>query len=445
MHFTRSIGFRLTLWYSLILTATLILFGILIHWSLDSRLTNGIRRQLEERSNAFERFVMAEAAEQPPVALDDEIFEFCQALPESSWLEMTRPDGTVTFRYPQTGKPAGPFASSLKHLMIGGQPINVEMGASLAEVHRTLGILSTLLLGLIPAALVLACGVGAWLSRQALRPVAAMTAAAQRISISNLSTRLPTRESGDELENLARTWNIMLDRLESAVRTLSQFAADASHELRTPLAVIRTSAELALRRAREPEAYRQSLSEIASETERMTQLVENLLFLARGDSGAVEMPREPMDLRLLMEEVIGEIRTLAAARGISPTTSFPAQGAMVCGNRDALRRLFLVLLDNAIKFAPEGGEVTVSLTKTGDGWIASVGDNGPGIAPEDLPHIFERFYRSSHPHVDVGHGLGLSLAASIAAAHSISIQVENSPDLGSRFYLHFPQAAVAVA
>ena len=146
-----------------------------------------------------------------------------------------------------------------------------------------------------------------------------------------------------------------------------------------------------------------------------------------------------------MEDVIGEIRTLAAARGISPTTSFPAQGAMVCGNRDALRRLFLVLLDNAIKFAPEGGEVTVSLTKTGDGWIASVGDNGPGIAPEDLPHIFERFYRSSHPHVDVGHGLGLSLAASIAAAHSISIQVENSPDLGSRFYLHFPQAAVADA
>ena len=443
MHFTRSIGFRLTLWYSLILTATLILFAALIHWSLDSRLTTGIQRQVEERSNAFERFVMAEAAEQPPVALDDEIFEFCQALPESSWLQMTRPDGTVTFRYPQTGKPAGPFATSSKHLLIGGQPINVEMGASLREVDRTLGILSTLLLGLIPAALVLACGGGAWLSRQALRPVADMTAAAQRISISNLSTRLPTRNSGDELENLARTWNIMLSRLESAVRTLSQFAADASHELRTPLAVIRTSAELALRRAREPEAYRESLAEIASEAERMTRLVEDLLFLARSDSGAVEMPRQPMDLRLLMEEVVSQIRTLAATRGISPTTSFPLPEAIVCGNRQALRRLFLVLLDNAIKFAPQGGEVTLSLRKTGAEWIASVEDNGPGIAAEDLPHIFERFYRSSHPPVDAGHGLGLSLAASIAAAHSISIQVESSPGLGCRFHLHFPQSATA--
>ncbi len=443
MHFTRSIGFRLTLWYSLILTATLILFGILIHWSLDSRLTTGIRHQVEERSNAFERFVLAEAAEQPPVALDDEIFEFCQALPESSWLQMTRPDGTVTFRYPQTGKLVGPFATSWKHLIIGGQPINVEMGASLAEVDRTLGILSTLLMGLIPAALVLACCGGAWLSRQALRPVADMTAAAQRISISNLSTRLPTRESGDELENLARTWNIMLSRLESAVRTLSQFAADASHELRTPLAVIRTSAELALRRAREPEAYRESLAEIASETERMTRLVDDLLFLARGDSGAVEMPRKPMDLRLLMEEVVCEIRTLAAIRGINPTTSFPPPGAMICGNRDALRRLFLVLLDNAIKFAPQGGEVTVSLRKAGADWIASVGDNGTGIATDDLPHIFERFYRSRHPRVDAGHGLGLSLAASIAAAHSISIEVESSPGFGSQFHLHFPQSQTA--
>ena len=442
MHFTRSIGFRLTLWYSLILTSALVLFGVLIHWSLEARLSAEIGRQIGERAAAFERFVVAEAAEQPPVELDDEIFEFCQALPASSWLEMTRPDGSVSFRYPSAGRPPGPFATAAKHLIIRGQPVEVAMGASLAEVDRTLGILSSLLLGLIPAALLLACAGGAWLSRRALRPVAEMTAAARQISIANLALRLPTRGSGDELENLAQTWNSMLDRLESAVRTLSQFAADASHELRTPLAVIRTSAELALRRARDPEAYRDSLAEIRSETERMTQLVEDLLFLARGDSGVVEMPLETVDLRLLMEEVVNEIGALAATRGIRPETSLPSQGVMVQGNRAALRRLFLVLLDNALKFAPEGGLVTLRLEPDGRQWIASVCDNGPGIDPADLPHIFRRFYRAGHAslhagHGDTGHGLGLSLAASIAAAHKITIQVESSPESGSRFHLHF--------
>ena len=145
MRFTRSIGFRLTLWYSLILTGALILFGVLIHWSLESRLTAEIRAQVDERAVAFERFVIAEAAEQPPVELDDEIFEFCQALPASSWLELSRPDGTVSFRYPSAGRPPGPFATTRRRLIMRGTPVDVALGASLAEVDRTLNILSTLL------------------------------------------------------------------------------------------------------------------------------------------------------------------------------------------------------------------------------------------------------------------------------------------------------------
>jgi len=262
----RSIGFRLTLWYALILAVSLGLFGVMIQWSLQSRLAEEANEQVQERAEAFTRFVVTEAAEFPPVQLDDEIFEFCQALPVSSWLELKRADGSLRFRYPANRRQRGPFTTAQRHLTIRGEAFELEIGASLGPDRRTLRILRTLLLSLLPVALLLACAGGAWLSHRALRPVAEMTAAARQIGISNLALRLEVSGSGDELQSLAETWNSMLDRLESAVRTLSQFAADASHELRTPLAVIRTSAELSLRRAREPEAYRESLAEIAAET-----------------------------------------------------------------------------------------------------------------------------------------------------------------------------------
>ena len=443
MKIPRSIGFRLTLWYALILGLSLSAFGVVIHWSLASRLKEEVAEELRDRAAAFERFVLAEAAEQPPVRLEDEIFEFCQALPASGWLEMRSADGFVRFRYPASGRPKGPFTAVRRQLTLRGEPVQVEVASSVASIARTLEILDTLLFSLMPIALLAASAGGAWLSRRALRPVAEMTAAARRISISNLSVRLDAQGSGDELENLAATWNTMLSRLESAVRTLSQFAADASHELRTPLAVIRTSAELALRRAREPEAYRESLAEIAAETERMTQLVEDLLFLARGDSGAVEIPRATMDLRPLLEEIVDEIGALATARGIALEAHLGSDAAPVTGNRAALRRLFLVLLDNALKFTPPGGRVTVALESRGAEQVAVVNDTGAGIAPEDVPHIFRRFYRADVNRSDSGHGLGLSLAASIATAHQATIQVESEPGSGSSFRIHFGESPVA--
>jgi signal transduction histidine kinase len=207
------------------------------------------------------------------------------------------------------------------------------------------------------------------------------------------------------------------------VKTLSQFAADASHELRTPLAVIRTSAELALRRARPPESYRHSLREISEEAERMTRLVEDLLFLARHDARATEMPLEPLDLNLLLREICDELLGVAGARDIRIRQADFHNGnegdrpALVSGNPAALRRLFLVLLDNAIKYSHPGSEVIVEIA-TGDGTVAvTVQDFGIGISPADRPHIFKRFYQADKARADGGFGLGLSLAESIASAH----------------------------
>jgi two-component system heavy metal sensor histidine kinase CusS len=238
----------------------------------------------------------------------------------------------------------------------------------------------------------------------------------------------------------------MLGRLEAAVQTLSQFAADASHELRTPLTVIRTSAELALRRARTPESYRESLGEIADEAERMTQLVEDLLFLSRHDARAVQMPMERLDLGELLHEAAVELQGIASGQQmrIREVNSLRS-GAVVSGNPAALRRLFLVLLDNALKYSHAGSEVLVGVSAEGGRVVATVEDFGIGISPADRPRIFHRFYQADKARTDRGFGLGLSLADAIAKAHDATIEVIGEEGRGSIFRVVFRSAALKPA
>jgi signal transduction histidine kinase len=271
-----------------------------------------------------------------------------------------------------------------------------------------------------------------------LKPVQDVTSAALAISIENLSGRLPVPATGDEIAGLAAVLNSMLARLEAAVTTLSQFAGDASHELRTPLAVIRTTAELALRRERTPEAYRTALQEVVAESERMTQLVEDLLILARSDAGAVDMPRAATDVREVLTEVSEEMATLADAAGIRVHTALGDSAAVISANRQALHRLFMVLLDNALKYSRAGGVVILSVTRHEGLISASVEDSGEGIAEADLPHIFKRFYQADRSRSIGGHGLGLSLAQSIAQAHGAEIEVRSTLGKGTVFCVSFP-------
>jgi len=299
----------------------------------------------------------------------------------------------------------------------------------------------------MPVAIAISCLAGVWLSRRALKPVDEVTRAARSIGIDNLSERLPVPGTGDELQRLTETWNQMLARLDTAVSTLSQFAADASHELRTPLAVIRTSAELALRRARSPEEYRDALQGIEAESERMSQLVENLLFLARSEAQTAGFSKEPVDLRQLAESAIREVRALAEARGVRIRIDACAdESAFVSGNRPALARLLMVLIDNAIKYSPSGSDLIVEIATRRGAPEISVQDSGPGIAPADLPHIFKRFYRAdpartSSRYNSGGFGLGLAIAESIATAHGATIGVESSEGVGSVFRVAFSSAA----
>ena len=434
---TRSIRFRLTVWYALILSAALCIFSGLIWAIMEQRLMSDIRRGLDDEASRFEIFVQREVLEIPAVNLNDEIEEFCHALPSSSYLEL-RPAGAgnviAPFRYPATApRPRAHYEILTRAMVINNRPFTLEIWASRAEMHRALELLQTLLFSLVPVVIAASCLGGAWLSRRALKPVDEITSAARAIGIENLASRLPAPGTGDELERLAETWNATLARLDSAVAVLSRFAGDASHELRTPVAVIRTSAELALRREREPEAYRESLREIAGESERMTQLVEDLLYLARRDARGEGMPMAPLDLRNVLNDAAQELHGLADARDIRIRVASGTEEATIAGNAAGLRRLFLALLDNALKYSASGTVVNLSVARNGARIVAAVEDQGMGIASEDMPHIFQRFYRANKARSDGGHGLGLSLAQSIAAAHNAVIEVTSEVGRGSVF------------
>jgi two-component system, OmpR family, heavy metal sensor histidine kinase CusS len=453
----RSIRFRLTAWYAAILSVALGLFGGLVWFSLRSRLVAEIDGDLANRAAQFEKYFKTESAEavagqlSKADVLRDELDEFSQALPPGSHVSVRGATG-FTFSYPAKVLPRAPearFRVLRRQFELNGENFDLEVRAPMDGVLHTLELLRFLLLGLIPVVIAIACVGGAWLSGRALKPVHDIAAAALTISIENLSARLPVPETGDEIARLTEVLNTMLGRLESAVRTLSQFVADASHELRTPLTLIRTTAELGMRRSRPAEDYRDALREIAAETERMTQLVEDLLILARSDTGTAEMPLEPVDVGEIVEGVCAEMRRLAELRQMQikmmPVSAAPAFGerrpATIAGNRPALHRLFLVLLDNALKYSDAGSEVTVTVNVAVNGKeprvAVSVENFGTGISQKDMPHIFKRFYRADRVRGGDGYGLGLSLAQSIARSHGAVIEAR-SGEGSTAFEVAFP-------
>lgn len=435
-----SIRFRLTLWYAAALAVGLGLFGSLIWVSLRQRLLTELDQDLAGRAEQFEQYFRGESAEVQGDQLRDELNEFCQALPPGSYVDL-RGSAGFEFHFPQTPH-EGDLRMRQDGFSVAGETFDLEIGTPATSVTHTLRLLGLLLLSLLPVAIVTACVGGAWLSGRALKPIQEITSAASAISIENLSERLPVPATGDELARLTEVLNGMLARLEAAVKKLSQFAADASHELRTPLAVIRTTAELAVRRTREPESYRASLQEIAAETERMTQLVEDLLALARSGTEAAQMPRSPLDLNPLLSEICDELRNLAATRQIRIVADLGDRGAVVSGNRAALRRLFVILLDNAIKYSPSGSSVRLGVSHQDGQAAVTIEDSGAGISQADLPHIFERSYRGGKRDGD-GCGIGLALADHIARVHGAEIEVRSDPGSFSVFRVRIPEAASA--
>ena len=279
-----------------------------------------------------------------------------------------------------------------------------------------------------------------FLAGLSLRPIGRMTQAARDIGLSGrLDKRLAPVGSHDEVARLVETFNHMMDRLEGAFTAQRRFVADASHELRTPLTTIRGNIEL-LRRSgavQQPD-MNDALGDVAEETQRMSRLVSGLLALARADAGQ-ELARVPVQLGELVRVVQREMQ--AGTSDVSVVVGEFAD-VEILGDPDALKQLLLILVENGIKYTPPGGSVSVSITAEENGAILLVRDTGIGIAEEDVPHIFERFYRSRGARSTGGTGLGLAIASWIASEHGARIDVESNVGHGTIFRVRFPRVAL---
>jgi len=333
------------------------------------------------------------------------------------------------------------FATS--RVVVNGHPYTIQVAAPLQEFNEALERFR-LILWLVAPLLLIGAGLGGYLiSRRALNPVDRITAAAESISISNLSDRLEVPKTSDELQRLSETLNRMLSRLNSAVQRISQFTADASHELRAPISLIRATAELAVHHKRTNDEYHEDMVQILAESERTSKLIDSLLLLARADAGGAELQHELTDVSTSVREATDQARTLAAHKRIEMATELDGP-VVVHGDGEALRRLSFILVDNAIKYSPEGGRVQVGLRALDGKAVITVSDSGIGISESDLPHIFDRFWRADkvRSRATGGAGLGLSIARWIVDEHHGTIEVESKSGQGSTFSARMPLARV---
>lgn len=455
-----SLRRRLTLWYSLMLLCGLIALAATTWFAVSHLLKADIDASLAKWMRGAEETLEKEAPTRSINRIQDEFLEYAMTLPGNSILQVLDQDDTDLSPRRSVNEPRLPVLGAGDHLNAGvystiqitsqdyrvlAQAIVVEGHVYRIQIAEPLGKVDTLmrhfgiiLIWIAPLVLMVASLGGYWISLRALAPVDTMTAAARAIGIHNLSQRLKIPHVQDELQRLSQTFNEMLDRLEAAVSRLSQFTADASHELRSPIALIRTTAEIALSQQRSPEAYRAALQQVVLASERVSSLVEDLLELARSDTGRTSLPFARTDLGALAIEVHHQCLPLAGAKQVSLTVDIPTSGNHVAGNEMALRRLIVILVENAIKFTRPGGSVNISTTDV-DGIVTlRVRDTGIGIPQTVLPHIFERFYRADRSrNREGGTGLGLSIAQAIARAHEATIQVKSEVGVGSDCSIQF--------
>ncbi|MGE5593057.1 MAG: ATP-binding protein [Betaproteobacteria bacterium] len=318
-------------------------------------------------------------------------------------------------------------------------PYVLQVARPLSAVDETLERVAGVLVLGIPLVLFVAALGGVFISGRALGPIDRVTRLAREIGAEDLSRRLNLRLPNDEVGRLASTFDDMLSRLEAAFEREKQFTQDAAHELRTPLTVMKGTIDVALSRPRAAAEYRSTLSEVETQVDRLIHLAEGLLFLARAERTNSKLKVEPLDLAVLVAGLVDQLRPVAEAKGVSIRYDGPVS-LPFRGDQDRLIRLFLNLLDNAVKHTPAGGNVTAGVARRGGGVEVAVRDTGPGIPPEHLPHIFERFYRvdKARSRSEGGVGLGLAIAKHIAELHGGSIRVASAPDKGTVFTVNLP-------
>jgi heavy metal sensor kinase len=458
-----SIRLRLTLWYVVVLTVILLIFVAGVYAFVATEERRAVDRILRERAESFSRAYSSEVSEEANAALEvagdysrgeGDVFVYTSKgqllvrspvrllhLPDARSVPSVRDAIARAF----TGRRAIVTTGEVRCIVepFGGQYVFVST-ESLAGRHDALRRLRQAFLVLIPVALLIAALGGYFLASRSLAPVARITEDASRIEAENLSDRITVRNSNDELGRLASVLNALLQRLERSFQQQKQLLADTSHELRTPVTIIRSEAEVTLSRERDSEEYRDALEVIRSESSHLSNLIEGVLLLARADARQSGIQLDRIQLATVIEESVQVLQRVAQSRQITLTCS--TDGPMPTrGNAELLRRMFLNLLDNSMKFTDSGGRVRLDSHRAGPHYMITVTDTGRGIPIDAQERIFDRFFRADAVRgrgVDrdsaSGSGLGLPIARWIARAHGGDLRLIRSTPSGSTFEAVLP-------
>ncbi len=466
---------RLTAWYSIALVGTLAAFAVVLYVTRRSASFEDLDRRIQSEA-VLSAGILAESFGSRGVllvrdTLIPEVAAVLEAIPD--FLIITHADGRVLFAssdaratfgaYEQLTNlvkssaggrahgatritPNGPAVRYVVRPLSGAGPQFGAVFAGASTQGAELGLqqlLSTLVVmvvvGVFPAVFI-----GGWIAKRALEPVDRIITEVREISDGrSLHRRLAVPMVRDEMGRLAETLNQMMTRLERSFAALRRFTADASHELKTPLTVVRAGVERAITRPDVPQETLAALEETLQEVNRMTELLDSLLTLARADEGRAELHREPVDLRAIVSEAGETGDLLADHAGVAIEIRTPPAPLVLAVDRSRVRQLLLNLIENAVKYTPRGGNVSVQLAASDGEVRVTVADSGIGIAPGDLPHVFDRFWRADSARTRTGErpgaGLGLAISKWIVEAHGGAIEVQSRPGRGTTFTVMFPR------
>src|SRR6266705_2322475 len=459
----------MALWYAALLAGALALFGAATYLGLQRYLQKSLEETLVKQARSIGDVLLVNINQSGEDYVTNEVTEHYSPEINGRFIRITRADGKriflsgppkdASFDPVRVPAPALPVTQGFSReidmsdgheLLLHGLPFKtadstqflIEVAAPYNQIEAVLrGLLLTFALGL-PLIVAVAIGGGYLLMRGALRPVDEIRQKAAQITSRNLSERLPVLHTGDELERLAIDLNQMIDRLEESFHQINRFSADASHELRTPLTVLQGELEsMARSRSNLPAEIRDTVGSALEETQRLARIVENLLAISRLEAGEARKQPERLDFAELARNTADQMRLLAEEKQIHLNCD-GAEPVEVDIDPSRLKQVVVNLLDNAIKYTPEGGRVSISVMKRDGRAVFEIADTGIGISPDDLPHIFDRFYRADRARSRQmgGTGLGLSIVRSICLAHDGQVKVESIEGQGSVFHIELPLA-----
>jgi heavy metal sensor kinase len=465
---TRSLRFRLIAWYAGLLTAVFLLLAALMFVGLKHYLEASLAETQKRRAQQIADTLLANVNQTGEAAVGKEINSLYAPEINDRFIRVSRPDGSVLYgSNPPTDQSFDPtdlpplsapptevsvrqqrladkktlLIAALNSPSANGRRYVVEVGAPMAPVEAMLHQFLVLLAIGLPVAVLVAIGGGYLLVGRALAPVDQIARKAEQITQHNLSERLPMARTAEELERLSLSLNLMIGRLEDALLNSKRFVADASHELRTPLTAMRAELESLASDGRLKPELRETLGSLLEEVERLTRIVEQLFALSRLDAGEAQSEWVQFDLAELAVTTAEQMSLLAEDKGIAVTCD-ATQRVMVDGDRARLKQVVVNLLDNAIKYTSAKGEIHLRVAVINGHAVLEVSDNGIGIPPDALPHVFDRFFRvdKARTRDPGGAGLGLAIVKSISTAHGAQVEVESGNGLGSRFRVKFPIA-----